>query len=52
MQPHLRWEKPLGKYALLPGDPKRSGYIAAFSRTRARSPNNVKEMVLSLPRRG
>lgn len=30
MQPHLKWEKPLGKYALLPGDPKRSEYIAGF----------------------
>jgi len=30
MQPHLKVEKLVGKYALLPGDPKRAEYIASF----------------------
>jgi len=30
MQPHLKFEKSLGKYALLPGDPRRAEYIADF----------------------
>lgn len=30
MQLHLKLEKPMGKYAILPGDPKRAEYIAGF----------------------
>lgn len=30
MQPHLKWGRPLGKYALIPGDPKRAEYISTF----------------------
>ena len=30
MQPHIKWGEFLGKYALLPGDPKRAEYISRF----------------------
>ena len=30
MQPHLKLDKQLGKYALLPGDPERAEYISSF----------------------